>query len=103
MRFFKHFARAAHEILNCYHNIYLFDFPYLGGEENTSIQLRQAIIMPVIGSISLVVLFYFLNIIYWLLVVLLGLAVFFSMIYVWQPIFGGIIKDILFREPRKLK
>jgi hypothetical protein len=73
----------------------------LGGEENTSIQLKQAIIMPVLGSVSLVVLFYFLNIIYWLLVVILGIAVFVSMIYVWQPIVDGIIKDILHREPTK--
>jgi hypothetical protein len=72
-----------------------------GGEENTSIQLKQAIIMPVLGSVSLVVLFYFLNIIYWLLVVILGIAVFVSMIYVWQPIVDGIIIDILHREPTK--
>jgi hypothetical protein len=46
----------------------------------------MAIVMPIMGSIALILLFYFLNIMYYLLVVLLALNGFFSIVFVFYPL-----------------
>jgi len=55
--------------------------------EQNVVKLRTAIILPIIGSVFLVLLFYFLSLLYWLLLGLLSLSAIFGVTYTFYPLF----------------